>query len=160
MTASAAGRRKATSKGFLVAEFEKFPGVRIPLLSDDECKERGIEPQRLPRFETWTPEQQKAGRELREILTRMAVAQAFRSVLRHLELMEAEGYSKDDFEKEAAKRALAELRAARWNAGREEAGGLEQVVGCALESILKGADGEGEGKARPRRRRKRATYLY
>lgn len=41
-------KRRGGSTGFLVAQFEKFPGVRIPLLSDDECKERGIESQRLP----------------------------------------------------------------------------------------------------------------
>jgi len=157
MTASGTRSRKATSKGFLVAEFEKFPGVRIPLLSDDECKERGIEPQLLPPFETWTPEQQKAGRELSEILTRMAVRQAFRSVLRHLELMQAEGYSMDDFEQEAARRALAELRAGKWKAGREDVGGLEQAMGWALESILNETDGKSERKARPRRRRKRTS---
>jgi hypothetical protein len=140
-----------------VAEFEKSPGVRIPLLSDEECKERGIEPQRLPPFETWTPEQQEAGRELREILTCMAVAQAFRSVLRPLELMQAEGYSKDDFEKEATRRALAELRAGRWKVGREDVGGLEQAMGWVLESILNGTDGTGERKAHPHRRPKRTS---
>lgn len=150
-------KRRAVSPGFLVAEFQNFPGVRIPLLSDDECKRRGIEPQRLPPLETWTPEQQEAGRQLGEILSRMAVAQAYRCVLRHLELMQAEGYSRDDFEKEATRRALAELGAGKWTAGREDVGGLEQAMGWALESMLKGSDGDGDKRPRSRVRGKRTT---
>jgi hypothetical protein len=41
---------KKKQKGYLVATFEGFPGVRIPLLTDQECKERGIEPGRFGRL--------------------------------------------------------------------------------------------------------------
>lgn len=55
-------------KGYLTATFPNFPGVRVPLLSDEECKVRGIEPGKFPPFETWTPKQQAAGRKLADIL--------------------------------------------------------------------------------------------
>ena len=42
---------------YLVATFENFPGVRIPLLSDAECRARGIDKPELPLFNHLTPEE-------------------------------------------------------------------------------------------------------
>ena len=45
------------NKSYLVATFEKFPGVRIPLLSDAECRARGIDKPTLPIFAHMTKEE-------------------------------------------------------------------------------------------------------
>jgi hypothetical protein len=45
------------NKPYLVATFEKFPGVRIPLLSDEECRARGIDKPTLPIFAHMTKEE-------------------------------------------------------------------------------------------------------
>ena len=90
-----------TKTGYVVATFDKFPGVRIPLLTDEECRERGIEPGRLPPFDTWTPEQQRAGHELQQIFGDMAVRQVYRILLRHLKDLPNEGPIPADFEEEA-----------------------------------------------------------
>jgi hypothetical protein len=144
----------AQTKSYLVAEFAGFPGVRIPLLSDEELKARGIEKQRLPPFETWTPEQQEAGRKLSEILGQMAVRQAFALVLHHLEQMQVEGYSSFDFEQEAARRALAQLRAGKWKQGRNDTNGLQDSMCSALEAILRDSKQDSDGKIRGRRSRR------
>lgn len=73
--------RKTTQRrplGYLVATFEKFPGVEVPLLSDDECREHGVQPGKLPPFDTWSPEQQAALHELAAILAQMAVDEIIR----------------------------------------------------------------------------------
>jgi hypothetical protein len=144
------------SRGYLVATFEKFPGVRIPLLSDEECRARGIEKGRLPPFETWSPEQQAAGKELGEIFARMAVTQAMRCMLRHLEAMIAEGYSGTDPEKDAAGRALTELQAGKWKATRDDTYWLKAEMIIALECIIKNGDGTAVASPRRKRRRPRA----
>jgi hypothetical protein len=50
-------RRTKADHGYLVAKFPDFGGVEIPLLSEDECRARGIEPGRLQPRETWTQAQ-------------------------------------------------------------------------------------------------------
>jgi hypothetical protein len=45
------------NKPYLVATIEKFPGVRIPLLSDEECRARGIDKPTLPIFAHMTKEE-------------------------------------------------------------------------------------------------------
>lgn len=70
--------RKSTS-GYLVATFENFPGVEIPLLSEGECRARGIEPGKLPPVDAWSPEQRTALYELAEIIAQAAVDDVFRS---------------------------------------------------------------------------------
>ncbi len=70
-------RRKRTSGEYLVAEPAGFPGVRIPLLSDKECRARGIEPGGFPPRETWTQEQRDASDRLVEILLPHAHREAF-----------------------------------------------------------------------------------
>lgn len=142
--------KKSTS--FLVAEFTDFPGLRMPLLSDEECKARGIEQPKFPPFKTWTEQQQEAGRKLRDVFAKMAVQQALRRVAKQLDLMVEERYDKADFEKEAARRALAEIKAGKWKAERDEVYGLDAAMGWALESILR--DGEPKRAKRARRTRK------
>jgi hypothetical protein len=90
----------------LVATFQNFPGVRIPLLSDEECKARRIERGKFPPLDTWTPEQQAAGRRFGKILADMAVKQAMHSMLRHLEAMQSENYLSLDPERDGINRAL------------------------------------------------------
>jgi hypothetical protein len=55
-------------RGNLIAEFPAFGGARIPLLSDEECRARGMPPGRLPPRETWTQAQRDAADRLIEIL--------------------------------------------------------------------------------------------
>lgn len=144
-------------KGYLVAEFPNFPGVRIPLLSNEECKERGIEPGKFPPFSTWTPEQQTAGQKLAEILCEMAVSQAYRSMTNQLELMKQEGCDKPDREKEAARRVQRQLEAGTWNPpAREDTYGLHREVGWAVASFLKERDASGSAGRSVARKKTRA----
>jgi hypothetical protein len=129
------------SSGYLIATFEKFPGVQIPLLSDEECKARGIEKGKFPPFDSWTPEQQAAGKRLGEALAQLAVKQAVRSMLRHLEAMIAERYEGTDPERDAALRAIAELEAGKWKATRDDTSGLESEMIIALQCIAEDRSG-------------------
>ena len=125
------------SSGYLIATFERFPGVRIPLLSDEDCKARGIEKGKLPPYDSWNSEQKAAGKRLAEALAGMAVTQAMRCMLRHLEAMIAEGYTGTDPEEDAALRAITELKAGKWKATREDTSGLESEMIVALQCIVK-----------------------
>ena len=142
---------KKKSSGVVFFTFANFPGVKIPLLSDEECKARGVEKSGFPPFETWTPEQQAAGRELGESLMNMAIQQAFRMVLRELERMQVERYSEPDFEKEAVRRALAELQSGRWKPGRDDISGVQDLMRTALETM------HDEPVRRQRRRRRQSS---
>jgi hypothetical protein len=124
------------SGGYLIATIEKFPGVQIPLLSDEECKARGIEKGTFPPIASWTPEQQAAGKRLGEALAELAVKQAMRCILQHLEAMIAEGYEGTDPEKDAAIRAIEELKAGKWRASRDDTSGLESEMIIALQCIV------------------------
>jgi hypothetical protein len=75
MTKEKKSTKKAQTRSsrYHVATFEKFPGVEIPLLSEDECRARGIESGKLPPFDTWSPEQQAAFHELAEIIAQAVV---------------------------------------------------------------------------------------
>jgi len=44
-------------KSYLVATFANFPGVEIPLLSDDECQARGINKPAISLLGHLTPEE-------------------------------------------------------------------------------------------------------
>jgi len=50
-------RTVRTDKSYLVATFDKFPGVRIPLLSAAKCRARGIDKPTLPIFDHLTREE-------------------------------------------------------------------------------------------------------
>jgi hypothetical protein len=144
------------SSGYLTATFEKFPGAQIPLLSDEECKIRGIEKGTFPPFNLWSPEQQAAGKKLGEALAQLAVRQAMRCILRHLEAMIAEGYAGTDPERDAAIRAIDELNAGKWKATRDDTSGLESEMIIALQCIVgdrgaAAAPSPGKRRRRPKR---------
>ena len=121
----------------MTATFESFPGVQMPLLSNEECARRGIEPGKFPPFEAWTPLQQEAGRRLAENLCKNAVRQAYNSMVRELEAMELEEVIPDNFEQEAARRVQRKLEAGTWTApDTHDVYGLEREVGWAIASIL------------------------
>jgi hypothetical protein len=141
------------SNGYLIATFEKFPGVQIPLLSDEECKARGLENGKFPPFDSWTPEQQVAGKRLGEALAELAVKQAMRCILRHLEAMIAVGCVGTEPERDAALRAIAELEAGKWKATPGDTSGLESEMIVALQCIAE--DRAGVPAHLPCRRRRR-----
>jgi hypothetical protein len=148
------------SGGYLIATFEKLPGVQIPLLWDEGCKDRGIEKGKLPPFASWTPEQQAAGKRLGEALAELAVKQAMRCMLRHLEAMIAESYIGTDPEKDAAIRAIAELTTGKWKASRDDTSGLESEMIIALQCIVDDRDvaaAPSPGKRQSRRKTKRGV---
>jgi len=51
----------------------------MPLLSEEECKARGLKPGKLPPLETWSPRQQAAIAELAEVLAQVAVKEFLES---------------------------------------------------------------------------------
>ena len=60
---------------FPVATCSGFPGISIPLISEEERIARGIERPHFPPFETWTPRQQEAGRKLQSLMLDETVRQ-------------------------------------------------------------------------------------
>ena len=48
-----------THPSYLVATFKDFPGVAIPLLSDEQCRARGISKPTLPIFDHMTPDEHR-----------------------------------------------------------------------------------------------------
>ena len=81
------------------------------------------------------------------------VRQACALVLRHLELMETEGYSGLNPEPEAARRALAELRGGKWKPGRDDIHGLQDAMGWALEALSREPEHYAGATKRGRRKR-------
>ena len=107
-------RRKNAGKGYLVAEPRGFPGLRIPLLSDEECCARGIEPVRFPPRETWTQAQRDAADRLAEILLPHAYLEALYIVEAELERQGKSDVSDAVLEKAAATRGIALIDAGKW----------------------------------------------
>lgn len=81
--------------------------------------------------------QEKALRDLQSAFSKMAIGQAYRVVLRHLEAMMAEGYSDADFKIVALERSLTEMRSGKWRADRHDTYGLEDWIIVALEAMRK-----------------------
>src|SRR5579872_1959886 len=107
-------RRKAQS-GYLIAEPSGFPGVRIPLLSDEECRARGVEPGRLPPRETWTQKQRDAADKLAEIFIPHVFLEALRVILAELERVPLDPAIPDtEHEKVAAQRGIELVNAGKW----------------------------------------------
>jgi hypothetical protein len=50
-------RAARKNRSYLVATFANFPGVEMPLLSDEECQARGINKPAIPFFDHLTPEE-------------------------------------------------------------------------------------------------------
>jgi hypothetical protein len=108
-------RRKTADQGYLVAEPSGFPGVKIPLLSDEECRARGIEPGRLPPRETWTQAQWDAADRLVEILSPHVFHEAVQVFLAELEREPADSKIPDaEKEQLAAQRGIALIDAGKW----------------------------------------------
>jgi hypothetical protein len=108
-------RRTKANQGYLVAEFPGFGGVEIPVLSEEECRERGITPGRLPPREAWTQAQRDAADRLMEIFAPRAYLEALQVVLAELEREPADPKTPQaEIEKAAARRGIALVDAGRW----------------------------------------------
>ena len=108
-------RRKSPGKEYLIAEPSGLPGVRIPLLSEEECKARGIEPARFSPRETWTQAQRDAVDRLAEILLPRAYLEAVYVIQAELG---SEGTNSTNPElkmlRAAARRSIALIDAGKW----------------------------------------------
>lgn len=110
-----APRRRKANQGYLVAEPAGFPGVKIPLLSEEECRERGIEPGRLPPRETWTQAQRDAADRLGEILLPHVFHEAVQVILAELEHEPTDSQIPEaEIEQVAARRGIALIDAGKW----------------------------------------------
>jgi hypothetical protein len=108
-------QRKKANQGYLVAEPSGFPGVKIPLLSEEECRKRGIEPGRLPPRETWTQAQRDAADRLVEILLPHVFQEAVHVILAGLEHEPSDSKTPEaEMEKVAARRGIALIDAGKW----------------------------------------------
>jgi hypothetical protein len=108
-------RHKNINKGYLIAKPAGFPGVEIPLLSDEECRTRGIEPGRFPPRESWTQEQRDAADNLADILRPYVVREAQQVILAELERMPVDTeLQESDRERAAARRGIELIDAGKW----------------------------------------------
>jgi hypothetical protein len=108
-------RRTKADRGYLIAEFPAFGGTRIPLLTDEECRERGIQPGRFPPRETWTQAQRDAADRLEEILAPRAFYEALQVILAEIEREPADSTIPEaELERIAARRGIALLDADKW----------------------------------------------
>ena len=134
-------RAAREDKSYLVATFANFPGVEIPLLSDEECQARGIERGRPPPPNTWSHAQQKARHELGVLLYQMAAGQALSVLSSATDAMKASDYGDlVAFEKEAAQRAIDMIANGTWKPehGQSYTHGLEDWMQHFLRSIVSG----------------------
>jgi hypothetical protein len=108
-------RRRNADQGYLVAEPSGFPGVKIPLLSDEERRKRGIEPGRLPPRETWTQAQRDAADLLVESHLPHVFHEAVQVILAELEREPTDSkIPESEMEKVAARRGIALIDAGKW----------------------------------------------
>jgi hypothetical protein len=115
MRSTAMSRRAKADQGYLVAKFPDFGGVEIPLISEEECRARGIEPGRLPPRETWTQKQRDAADRLMEILAPRAYLEALHIILAELELEPRDSKIPEaEIEKAAARRGIALIDSGKW----------------------------------------------
>jgi hypothetical protein len=132
-------KESAEPKDFLVAEMPGFPGVRIPLLSDEECKARGIEKPKLPPFHTWPPEKQEAGRKLAEALMDLAWPQALQLMLDEIERLPPDAKMiVSDIEPAAATSGIARIDSGKWKPGPKQTHGLDAYVRAILVLFVTG----------------------
>jgi hypothetical protein len=80
-------RRIQVDKPYLIAKPAGFPGLEIPLLSDEECKARGIAPAKWPPRDTWTEAQRDAADRLTDLLLPHVLREAMQVILTELERM-------------------------------------------------------------------------
>jgi hypothetical protein len=94
-----------------VAKPSGFPGVEIPLLSDDECYARGIKPGRFPPRETWSQSQRDAADRLSEILLPRVLLEALQLILSEIERQPLDSSVPDSkIEQAAARRGIALIK--------------------------------------------------
>jgi hypothetical protein len=106
--------RNDADKGHLVAEPSGFLGLRIPLVSDEECRARGIGPVRFPPRETWTQAQRDAADRLAAILLPHAYLEALYVIQAELERQGKSNVSDAVLEKAAATQGIALIDAGKW----------------------------------------------
>jgi hypothetical protein len=108
-------RRSRADKGYLVAKPAGFPGLVIPLLSEEECRARGIEPAKWPPRQTWTQAQRDAANRLGDILRPHVFREALLVILAELERMPGDSeLSESEKEQEAARRGGEMIDAGKW----------------------------------------------
>ena len=83
-------RHESVNGGYLIAKPAGFPGVAIPLLSDDECRARGIDHGGFPPRESWTQDQRDAADRLAEMLGRHVIREALQVISTETEGMSAD----------------------------------------------------------------------
>lgn len=161
-------KKIAETKEILVAELSGFPGVRIPLLSDEECKARGIEKPKLPPFDTWPPEKQEAGRKLAEALLDLAWPQALQLMSDEIERLSADAkINVSDIEPAAATSGIARIDSGKWKPGPKQTYGLDAYIRLILDLFVKRQVSllaplevrtkSGRGKAKARKSRSRGS---
>ena len=102
-------------RGISLLSPQDSPALRIPLLSDEECRARGIEPVRFPPRETWTQEQRDAADRLVEILGPHVYLEALYVIVADLEREGTDSkLPESEMEKEAAKRGIALIDEGNW----------------------------------------------
>lgn len=108
-------RRKNINEGYLIAKPAGFPGVEIPLLTDEECRARGIEVGKLPPRESWTQKQRDAADSLANILRPRVLLEALQVILAELERMPADTkLPESERERAAARRGIELIDAGKW----------------------------------------------
>jgi hypothetical protein len=108
-------RQTKADRGYLIAKPSGFPGLEIPLLTDEECRARGIQPGRFPPRETWTQAQRDAADHLEEILAPRAFYEALQVILAEIEREPADSkIPETELERVAARRGIALLDAGKW----------------------------------------------
>lgn len=108
-------RQTKADRGYLVAKPSGFPGLEIPLLSDEECRARGIKPGRFAPRETWTQAQRDAADRLVEILFPHVLQEALQVILAEIEREPADSkIPEGEIECVAARRGIALIDAGKW----------------------------------------------
>lgn len=102
-------------------------------------------------FESWSPEQQEAVRELSRIVGARAAKIGAQLILANRRLLEARGFSGPDIETEAVRGALTEIRSEPWTS-KARADWLADVTLELMTRCLESMLGRGHSKTRRKRR--------
>jgi hypothetical protein len=104
---------KRSVQPILHAEPANFPGVRIPLVSEEERIALGLPEVRFPPKQTWTEEQRRALNKLGEIVIPIAIYEAV-TLMAQVVPKEPETHDVVELERAAAKLALPLLMHKKW----------------------------------------------
>jgi len=155
---------KAKSKGkprpYLVAEPEGFPGVRIPLVTEEERIALGLSDVKLPPKSSWTEEQRQALDQLGKIVIPIAIYEAVALMAQAVPQNSADA-DVHQLEREAARLAMPLLMHKKWknawtafHVPRSFVETILQRIAEGQLSILASAVGAEMGKGAKRRVRK------